>query len=322
MANGLLHSYDRLTAYIVDDEPEVRSVLSRVLARAGFDVQCFASADDARLGITRAGLERSPVDVVLLDMRLQSGAESTQQAEDLLATLVRRQPQPEVVVMSGHLSSDDFFHLMLRGARDFLSKPWDNSELVRRVRDAATVGRQKYRHHYAAGAQLIPVQRDAFLSYSSRNADLAMGLKRILERMGVTTWYADADLSLGASWPDTLDAAIHTCSVFIVLFTPDAVDSGYVLSEIRKAVARKDQERDEFLLVPLVYGLAPHELPERLRTFQAVDLTDRYRFVDNVVRLADRVTRFVDDRARCGKGTRRRVERRSLSDRRISPVAS
>lgn len=48
--------------------------------------------------------------------------------------------------MSGHLSPNDFLRLMLKGARDFVSKPWNSGDLVARLHDAGAVGRDKYLH--------------------------------------------------------------------------------------------------------------------------------------------------------------------------------
>ena len=316
-----LRANQPLTIYLVDDEAAVRSLLTRVLQQNGFETQCFGTADEARMAITRAGLTRDPVDVVLLDMLLESGTDSTGSAEDLLEMVTRRQPSPGVVVMSAHLSSDEFFRLILKGATDFVSKPWETNELLKRVRDCGIAGRQKYRHYHSLGTPLSRVQRDAFLSYSSRNTDLALGLKRVLERMGVSTWYAPADLPPGEHWPNTLDAAIDKCSVFLALLTPDAVESDHVIREVTKALSRKDIEGDGFLLVPVAYGVPPMSVPERLRALQAVDLTDEHSFVDNLIRLADRVTQFVESRVVPGsiQQAPRRPASRARAEKSLAP---
>jgi DNA-binding response OmpR family regulator len=305
-----------LIVYVVDDEEPVRDLLTRVLGRNSFDVRCFATADDARTALVRAGLTREPVDVLLLDMALEPGSEDTRSAEDLLRMVTQRQPGPEVVLMSGHLSSDEFFDFIMRGATDFVAKPWGIEELLQRVRACGHTGRQKYLHHYSLGATSSRVQRDAFLSYSSKNTELALGLKRVLERMGISTWYAPADLPLGDHWADTLDAAIHGCSVFLVVLTADALDSEQVMSEVRRALARREAERDRFLVVPIAFGVPLASLPERLRTLQAVDLTNQHGFVDDIIRLADRISQFVESRVASGELERRRADRRGPAERR------
>jgi FixJ family two-component response regulator len=307
---------DALTIYIVDDEPSVRSLLSRILGRNGFEVHSFGTADEAHTAIIRAGLQRAPVDVILLDMALEAGRESTHQAEELLEMVTRRQPRPEVILMSGHLSSHDFFHFIMQGAADFVAKPWTTADLLTRVRECGATGRKKYLHYYSPSAPSARMQRDAFLSYSSINTELALGLRRVLERMGISTWYAPADLPFGEHWPETLDAAIRGCSVFVVLLTEAALESHHVMSEVRRALARKEIDRDDFLLVPVATGVPLTALPEHLRNLQAVDLTSQHGLVDNLIRLADRITQFVESRVAAGHLNRRSSDRRALGERR------
>jgi FixJ family two-component response regulator len=311
-----LRARDPLTVFVVDNDPSVRAILFRTLEREAFAVRCFATADEARIEMTRAGLMRAPVDVVLLDMALQPGSESTASAEALLESITQRVPQPEVILMSGHLSSEEFFGLIMRGATDFVAKPWSGPDLIRRIRDWAAVGRQKYLHHYALSDTRTRVKRDAFLSYGSGNTHLALGLKRVLERMGVSTWYAPADLPPGDRWPETLDAAIRECHAFLVLLTEESLASVQVMSEVRRAVARLEAESEAFLVVPVVYGVRLASVPESLRALQIVDLGCQLAFVDNIIRLADRLSLFIEERALAGHGERRRTDRRESSDRR------
>ena len=307
---------EALTVYVVDDEATVRSVLSRILVRDGFNVQAFSDAQQARTAVTRAALMRAPVDVVLLDMALEPESESTAQAEELLRILTLRQPRPEIILMSGHLSSDEFFHFIMKGATDYVAKPWTTSDLLQRVRYCAARGRQKYLHYHSIGATSLHMQRDAFLSYSSHDTELALGLRRVLERMGISTWYAPADLRYGETWPEALETAIGHCAVFIVLVTPRSLESAYVTHEVSRAVARRDMEREHFLLVPVLYGMNPAQLPESLRTLMAVDLTNQFGLADAVIKLADRISQFVETRTAVKAADKRRSERRVHKDRR------
>ena len=288
--------------YVVDDEPQVRTLLARLLARNGYEVSGFSSADEARTAMIRAALARSPVDVVLLDMALRQGSDNTEQAESLLQWLTHRQPRTQVILMSGQLSPDDFFGLIMRGAADYVAKPWVTTDLLTRVHDRAAVGRQKFVFHHSPHA-IGRLTRDAFLSYSSRNDDLALGLCRVLERMDVSTWYAAADVPPGEHWPATLDAAIQSCPVFVALLTQEALESGHVMREISRAYARREAERETFLFVPVTSGVSPRGLPEHLRELHAITLNTPHGLVDSVMLLADRITTFAQQQRRKERGT-------------------
>ena len=228
-------------------------------------------------------------------MALQEGSNNTEQAESLLQWLTHRQPRTQVILMSGQLTPDDFFALIMRGAADYIAKPWAAGDLLTRVHGRALVGRQKFVFHHSPHA-IGRLTRDAFLSYSSRNDELALGLCRVLERMDVSTWYAAADMPAGEHWPAALDAAIQSCPVFIALLTQEALESGHVMREISRACARREAERETFLFVPVTSGISPRALPDHLRELHAITLTTPHGLVDSVMLLADRITAFVSRR--------------------------
>jgi DNA-binding NtrC family response regulator len=152
--------------FVVDDEPPIRSMLQRLLRRSGYDVQCYATAAEARTALLRASFDAEPVDCVLLDMALEHDSNDTREAEALLEELTHRLPTPGVLLMSGQLSHNEFFRLVMRGATDFVAKPWDPSELLSRVRKCSEIGRGRYLHHHGLSSELPEEPRDAFLSYA------------------------------------------------------------------------------------------------------------------------------------------------------------
>jgi hypothetical protein len=68
--------------------------------------------------------------------------------------------------------------------------------------------------------------------------------------MGISTWYAPADVKPGEQWPNKLDAALIDCHVFLVLLTPESLKSEYVRKEVTRALDRKATERDGFFWYP------------------------------------------------------------------------
>lgn len=309
-----------LEILVVDDDAAIRNMLQRILKKRGYAVRCYATAEDARTAVLRASLDAAPIDCVLLDMALEPGSSDTRAAEALLHELTQRQPKPEVVLMSAQLSYTEFFRLVMRGAADFVAKPWETSDLLDRIEKCSEVGRSRHRHHYRTNAELPESARDAFLSYASANQELALGLRRVLERMHITTWYAPADVSPGEQWPKSLDAALVDCQVFLVLLTPASLKSDYVMKEVGRALGRKDAERDSFLFVPVTSGVTPQMLPDRLKAFQVVDITDEHRMVDNIIRMRDCIAQFLSTRFSAVPFERRRVERRGNTERRASGI--
>ncbi len=114
------------TVFVVDDDPSMRQALGRLCQCAGLRVRTFASA--------REFLDASPAEspaCLLLDVRLPglSGL-------DLQAELVARNIQTPIVFITGHGDIPTSVRAMKAGAVDFLTKPFQNKDLVAVVRDA------------------------------------------------------------------------------------------------------------------------------------------------------------------------------------------
>ena len=108
---------------VVEDDPDVRQLVSRALGEAGFDVVSAADADEAITMLRREG----PVGVLVTDLVLpgMTGAELAARARHEQADLA-------VVFMSGYGDEDK----ERPDSRPVLAKPFAPGELVRRVRDA------------------------------------------------------------------------------------------------------------------------------------------------------------------------------------------
>ena len=113
---------------VVDDEPVVGAVVTRLADSVGFDVVVCSSAAEAL-----AGLPGRPAQMGFVDLRLPetNGLELLRQIRDTL-------PACEVVLMSGLATIDSAVEAIKLGARDYLSKPLDFNrvtDLLKDVRD-------------------------------------------------------------------------------------------------------------------------------------------------------------------------------------------
>ncbi|WP_338721913.1 response regulator [Devosia sp. XK-2] len=125
---------------VVEDDPEIRALVSNLLTREGFEVgACEGAVDLDRL------LGRRRVDLVVLDLMLEG--------EDGLSICRRLQagdlPVPVLMVTAKGDDVDRIVGLEL-GADDYLPKPFNPRELVARVR--AILRRTRSAHRPAAMA--------------------------------------------------------------------------------------------------------------------------------------------------------------------------
>lgn len=118
---------DIVSVLLVDDEPDLLDFLSKRLTKRGFDVRTASGGFEA-LEI----LEKTTPDVVVLDV-LMPGM-------DGLATLreIRhRHPKLEVVMLTGHGSTDSALQGMELGAYDYLLKPVAIGDLTQKIEEAS-----------------------------------------------------------------------------------------------------------------------------------------------------------------------------------------
>jgi two-component system response regulator PilR (NtrC family) len=105
---------------VVDDEQSVREVLELLLGRAGYAVQGAGTLAEALLR-----LEAGPVDLVISDFRL--GRDS---GLDVLRAAVRAPGRPEVIIITAFGTPASAVAAMRQGAYDYITKPFDNDELL------------------------------------------------------------------------------------------------------------------------------------------------------------------------------------------------
>jgi len=110
---------------IVDDEPQIRRLLSVTLTRAGYGV---VEAGAARQVGEIIDSERP--DVVLLDLGLpdRDGLE--------LIPLIRQRSEAAILVVSARDATDEKVAALDLGAIDYVTKPFDTDELLARIRAA------------------------------------------------------------------------------------------------------------------------------------------------------------------------------------------
>ncbi|WP_170376928.1 response regulator transcription factor [Ruegeria atlantica] len=117
---------------IVDDEPEIRLVLTDALEEAGFRTQSFARAREFE-----AALKRVTPDVCLVDLSLPD--------TDGLALVHRLalEQGAAVIIISGRAQVQDRVTGLELGADDYITKPFDPAEVVARIRARLRSPRQQ-----------------------------------------------------------------------------------------------------------------------------------------------------------------------------------
>jgi DNA-binding NtrC family response regulator len=111
------------TILVVDDDPGVCQVLQDLLVTVGYRGVFAATGEDALLKLEGGG-----VDLVISDDRMPGMS-----GRELLWECVRRWPGLPVVLLTGYGNVPDAVEAIKAGAEDYLLKPFDGRDLLRRI---------------------------------------------------------------------------------------------------------------------------------------------------------------------------------------------
>ena len=120
---------------IADDQPDIIEALRLLLKGEGYQTEAVKSPAAAVKAV-----EARDYALVLMDLNYARDTTSGQEGLDLLAKLQSLDATLPVVVMTAWATVDVAVEAMRRGARDFVTKPWDNPRLLATVRNQIELG--------------------------------------------------------------------------------------------------------------------------------------------------------------------------------------
>ena len=114
------------TVFVIDDDASVRKSLSRLLRSAGYTAEMFASAEEF------LGREHfNGIGCLLLDVQMPGLT-----GMDLQEELNRADYHMPIIFITGHGNIPMSVEAMKKGAVDFLTKPFDDKELLQTIEKA------------------------------------------------------------------------------------------------------------------------------------------------------------------------------------------
>ena len=125
------------TIVVVDDNPAILTALRICLDSTFEQVITLASPD----GLP-ATLQQEKASIVLMDMNFTLGMNTGQEGLTWLRTLRHLHPQLPVVLITAYADVQLAVKCLKAGASDFVTKPWDNDELLRTLKDAVDKGQE------------------------------------------------------------------------------------------------------------------------------------------------------------------------------------
>ncbi len=119
------------TLLAVDDNPAILTAL-KICLGAHFERIITLTQPDKLLTV----LQTETVSAVLLDMNFSLGVDTGRDGLLWLQAILKRHPNLPVVLMTAYADVPLAVRGLKAGAADFVTKPWDNEELLHKLKDA------------------------------------------------------------------------------------------------------------------------------------------------------------------------------------------
>jgi len=133
---------------IVDDERDIRELVSEILRDEGYETRLAANSDEAM-----AAVNSDPPVLMILDLWLK---DSQMDGIGILMAVKREHPEIPVVIISGHGNIEIAVAAIKKGAYDFIEKPFNIDQLlvvIGRAMEAARLRRENVKLRKRDGAQ-------------------------------------------------------------------------------------------------------------------------------------------------------------------------
>ncbi|NWL78555.1 DNA-binding response regulator [Pseudomonas taiwanensis] len=161
---------------IVDDDPLIRELLQSYLAQEGYQVRCASTAEQAE-----ASLAESPVDLVMLDIRLPGKDGLT------LTRELRVRSEVGIILITGRNDEVDRIVGLECGADDYVVKPLNPRELVSRAKNLV----RRVRHAQQPVAAAPSTQLKRFAGWTLDN-----DRRRLIDQDGSETLLTHGEFQL------------------------------------------------------------------------------------------------------------------------------
>ena len=124
--------------------------------------------------------------------------------------------------------------------------------------------------------------KDIFISYSRRDQEFVTRLASDLNAQVAGVWFDHSEIQIGEKWHDEIMEGIRDCKAFILVLSPDAIESKYVREELHKALELGKK------IFPVIYRPAKWtgEFESLVRDIQTLDLRSG-SYTDNFSKLVE-----------------------------------
>jgi len=141
----LKHTIEPVRIIVVDDDENIRSVLTAILEDEGYTVE---SADTAMKGIEKS--EKTVYNLALIDVRLPD-----MEGIELLAKMRNTEPKMRKIIITGYPTLQNAIEAVNSGADAYVMKPFDVEKILQTIKEQLQKQREEVSYSEAKVAEFI-----------------------------------------------------------------------------------------------------------------------------------------------------------------------
>ena len=154
----------KISILVVEDEAEIRKLLKFILESEGYSVK---EAQNGREGIDF--FDRELFDIVITDMKMPEVT-----GLEVIKYVKNKDPECEVIVMTGYGTADNAFYSVLAGAGEYILKPFESAAILLAV--------QKAVQRKSLNSKLKVSEKIRNLSEASKSIIISLPLEEFLSK--------------------------------------------------------------------------------------------------------------------------------------------
>ncbi len=154
---------------VIDDDPATLELIEDALSGKDLEIH---TAQDPETGLDMFLSIRPRIVLVDLMMPILTGM-------DLLERMIEKDPGVEVILMTGHYSTESAVEAIQRGARDYLAKPLNLEKLRARISGLLEEARQKETTFHLDGQLVEAFQFEGMIGRSPLMLDIFAKIRRV-----------------------------------------------------------------------------------------------------------------------------------------------
>jgi len=230
----------------ISNESQVLELIEELCLLSDFHVKKYKDAEEALTDVRSNPGRVSDLFIIDLD--------DATPGQQVFQTLNKWKLPSTILAVSGNFERYTLPELF--GAMAIVPSLFRSEELMDLIEQCAKIGRGRRIYRKEKVRDQARTKRPVFLSYSSKDRELAKFLSSNLAARTIEAWTMDESQDLGDQWRTEIRNGIKEAQAFVALITNNYLKSDYCVDELKRfyeSLTSEPVDEQQRLLIPVFY---------------------------------------------------------------------